>query len=58
MQVARTSGFGNVTKFLVESREIKILGFSGKWETATRIAAMGGLKKYIGKRVYVIVLRE
>ena len=47
MQVARTSGFGNVTKFLVESREIKILGFSGKWETATRIAAMGGLKKYM-----------
>ncbi len=47
VQVARAAGFGNVTKFLVESHEMKILSFSGKWETATRIAGIGGLKKYI-----------
>ena len=47
LQAAFTPGFGNVTKFLVDSREVKVLAFSGNWSTANRISSIAGIKKYI-----------
>lgn len=47
LQTVSTPGFGNVTKFLVESRDVRIMAFSGNWATASRISSLAGIRKYI-----------
>lgn len=47
VQVIYSTGFGNVTKFVVGSKGVKTIGFSGNWETATKIALTSGIKKHI-----------